>query len=215
MRQRRSGSMNRSTARSAAGPLVVSQRSTPSVSSVGARASRRRLGRSSLLAVVATLCMSLCISLGSSTASARDGLRPSPAFDVEIRVIEASNTKKHFIDPKLTMLAPDLKTLPFNDYLLKDHHRVTMKQSKRISFQFPGNEAIGNAKDKRFLVVTAHGEQRGGKLRFQFMIQALKFDTLVAVPNGGTILVGGPRNGDKTLLFAVTARKAASKSRKK
>jgi hypothetical protein len=35
----------------------------------------------------------------------------------------------------------------------------------------------------------------------------VKFDTLVAVPDGGTIIVGGPRGeGGKVVLFAFTAK---------
>jgi hypothetical protein len=57
------------------------------------------------------------------------------------------------------------------------------------------------------LVVSAHGRHASGKLRFSLGIEALKFETLVAVPEGGTIIVGGPRgeNGN-AVLFAFTAR---------
>ena len=128
-----------------------------------------------------------------------------PAFagdsKIEIRVIEATpgmGGKK--VDPKLKKLAKDLKPLPFKEYKVTDQHRKVMKARERVSFEFPGPKG-----EKRFLKVTSHGKQRGGNLRFQLSIQKLRFDTLVAVPDGGTILVGGPRHGGKTIFFAVTA----------
>ena len=118
-----------------------------------------------------------------------------PAFagdsKIEIRVIEATpgmGPKK--VDKRLKKLARDLKPLPFKSFEVTDQHRKVMKPKERVSFQFPGPKG-----EKRFLKVTSHGRQRGGNLRFQLSIQKLRFDTLVAVPDGGTILVGGPRHG--------------------
>lgn len=124
---------------------------------------------------------------------------------VEIRVIEATpgaagNQK---VDPKLKALARDFRSLPFKELKQRDSHRKVMSAGERVMFEFPGPKG-----ERRFLVVSSHGEQRGGKLRFQLSIPELKFDTLVAVPDGGTLLVGGPRHGDKTIFFAVTAHKA-------
>lgn len=124
---------------------------------------------------------------------------------VEIRVIEATPgpSANQKVDPKLKALAKDLKQLPFQEVRQRDAHRKVMSPNERVMFEFPGPKG-----ERRFLVVSSHGEQRGGKLRFQLSIPELKFDTLVAVPDGGTILVGGPRHGDKTIFFAVTAHKA-------
>lgn len=126
------------------------------------------------------------------------------SFHVEIRVIEAvPGAGAKTVDPKLSALRKDLLSLPFREYKLREQHAVNVAQGKRVDFEFPGAR-----RKTRFLSVTAHGVQRGGKLRFQLTIEDLKFDTLVAVPDRGTILVGGPRNGRNTLLFAVTARQA-------
>ena len=127
---------------------------------------------------------------------------PQKSFDVAIRVIAASPDAKYLIDPDLMPLAKDLKSLPFKKFKLLDAHRKPMNTGEKMSFQFPGK----GKKDDRFLVVTSHGKQLDGKLRFQLSIKALKFDTLVAVPDGGTILVAGPVHESGVLLLAVTAR---------
>ena len=125
-------------------------------------------------------------------------------FHVDIRIIEATpgaGDKK--VDPKLNALRKDLLSLPFREYTLREQHAVNVAEGKRVDFEIPGSKS-----KNRFLTLTAHGVQRGGKLRFQLTIDDLKFDTLIAVPDRGTIFVGGPRNGRNTLLFAVSARKA-------
>ncbi len=128
---------------------------------------------------------------------------------VEIRVIEATpgSPAKQKVDPKLKALAKDFKSLPFKELKQRDAHQKVMSPEERVMFEFPGPKG-----ERRFLVVSSHGEQRGGKLRFQLSIPELKFDTLVAVPDGGTLLVGGPRHGDKTIFFAVTAHKSIGTS---
>ncbi len=121
--------------------------------------------------------------------------------NLEVRVIEAKQGSRLRIDPKLKALARDLKSLPFREYSLVDHHKKVMVAGERMSFQFPGP----GKKEERFLVVNSQGE-KGGKLRFRLAIDALKFRTNVAVPDGGTIVVGGPRSKSGTVIFAVTAR---------
>lgn len=132
---------------------------------------------------------------------------PSEKYLVELRVIEASKGDDVLnVDPRLSGLAKDLKNLPFKSFQLKDAHTSLVQEGERVSLEIPVLGKKGKDK-KRFLVVAAHGRQNGGKLRFSLGIEALKFDTLVAVPNGGTIIVGGPRgDGGNAVLFAFTAR---------
>lgn len=127
-------------------------------------------------------------------------------FVVELRVIEGTNQGdgKQVIDPKLAVFAKDLKVLPFKELKLVDSHTTSVREGERISLEIPGGAKGGK---KRFLQVAAHGRQAGGKLRFQLSIDAVKFDTLVAVPDGGTIFVAVPKNrGGPATLFAFTAR---------
>jgi hypothetical protein len=129
-------------------------------------------------------------------------------YVVELRVIEgvpgaagASQT----VDPKLAAFAKDLKALPFKQLKLLDAHTTAVRSGERIQLEIPG--APGAKGPRRFLQVAAHGRQAGGKLRFELSIEALKFDTLVAVPDGGTIFVAVPHAGaaNERLLFAFTA----------
>lgn len=136
---------------------------------------------------------------------AQTSLAAKPKTRVEIRVIEATPgmAEKPAVDAKLKPLARDLRSLPFKAFELRDAHQKNMVPGERVSFEFPGPKG-----ERRFLVVSSHGEQSGGKLRFQLTIKELKFDTLVAVPDGGTVLIGGPRHGKSTIFFAVTAKKS-------
>ena len=140
-------------------------------------------------------------------------LQPTRAFaasdDVrlQIHVIDASRGKgSPQVDKRLGSLAKDLSSLPFSQFELVDSHTKSLRKDERVSLEFPGKKG-----EKRFLRVTNYGPQPGDKLGFQLQIPEMKFDTRVSVPNGGTILVGGPRHGSKTLVFAVSAR-AKSKS---
>lgn len=153
------------------------------------------------------LATTLSSTLASTLALAAG---PSEQYVIELRVIEGERAKSGergdpVVDKRLSSLAKDLQTLPFKSFTLKDAHTSLVQDGERVSLEIPG-DARGKG-GKRFLVVAAHGRQAGGKLRFSLGIEAVKFDTLVAVPNGGTIIVGGPRGeGGKVLLFAFTAK---------
>lgn len=149
------------------------------------------------------LALPLLVALGASEAGAAgDPVR------LQVRIIEASRAEgAGHVDPRLKPLDKDLRALPFTRFELKDAHEKTLHEAERASFEFPGPEP-----QRRFLVVTSEGRNGDGKLRFRMQIAELKFDTLVAVPEGGTLLVGGPRHGAKTLVFAVTAKSAGKPS---
>jgi hypothetical protein len=157
---------------------------------------RRFLHALALSALVATLA-------GPSALAAQ----PTERYVVELRVIEASKGEGDLdVDSRLAVLSKDLKNLPFKKFELKDAHTSLVQEGERVSLEIPVAGKKGKDK-KRFLVVAAHGRQAGGKLRFSLGIEALKFDTLVSVPNGGTIIVGGPRaDGGTAVLFAFTAK---------
>ena len=136
---------------------------------------------------------------------------PAERYLVELRVIEGTPGAAgaaQTVDPKLASFSKDLKALPFKQLKLLDAHTTAVRSGERIQLEIPPGK---DQKGKRFLQVAAHGRQAGGKLRFQLSIEALKFDTLVAVPDGGTIFVAVPRGavaGGPALLFAFTARAA-------
>lgn len=156
-----------------------------------------------------SVVVALCAALFAALTTSAPALAAKERVRLQIRVIEAApGPGPQQVDPRLNALAKDLRSLPFVRYDLKDAHEKVMAPAERVSFEFPGRSG-----ERRFLVVTSHGEQTGGKLRFQLTIAELKFDTLVAVPDGGTILVGGPKHGGKTVFFAVTAKKAIAAHR--
>lgn len=151
--------------------------------------------------VALALVPALVVGLSSSSIAAK------PKTRIEIRVVEATPgvTESQVVDKKLRALARDFKSLPFKEFKLRDSHQKNMAAGERVSFEFPGPHG-----EARFLVVSSHGEQSGGKLRFQLSIKQLKFDTLVAVPEGGTLIVGGPRHGKSTVFFVITAKKSVA-----
>ena len=129
---------------------------------------------------------------------------------LEIRVIHAKKgAAKKSVDNRLRGLASDLKGLPFDSYKLIDAHKKIMSPKERVSLEFPGKNK------KRFLVVNSLGSERSGKQRFSLSIRDLKFNTKVAVPDGGTILVGGPRYDGGTIFFAITAQDSVKSRRVK
>lgn len=148
------------------------------------------------------LCVFLCLQM---VAPAR-ALAADDAVRLQVHVIDAARgSGAPQVDKRLKSLAKDLTSLPFSQFDLVDAHSKALRESERVSFEFPGKKG-----ERRFLRVTNHGRQKGNKLGFQLQIPEMKFDTRVSVPDGGTILVGGPRHGDKTLVFAVSARANAA-----
>jgi len=159
-----------------------------------------------------TVVGALCILATSTMAVPGLAAGPAEQYVIELRVIEGERAGAGdkggdpTIDKRLSALAKDLSTLPFKRFTLKDAHTSVVQDGERVSLEIPGDVG-GKVRDKRFLVVSSHGRQSGGKLRFSLGIDAVKFDTLVAVPDGGTIIVGGPRGtGGKVVLFAFTAK---------
>ncbi|MFZ9888474.1 MAG: hypothetical protein ACO3JL_13315 [Myxococcota bacterium] len=161
---------------------------------------RQRRGPRAGLLTLASLGWLVGLTLGASPATAS-----KERTRVELRIIEATpgGNGVQQVDPALKALARDFRSLPFSSFRQHDAHEKVMSPGETITFEFPGPKG-----ERRFLVVASHGEQHGGKLRFQLSIAELRFDTLVAVPDGGTLLVGGPRHGGKTLFFALTAHKS-------
>ena len=152
--------------------------------------------RAALLLLTLPLLAALPLSAAPST----------DRFLVELRVIEGTGSSgggAQAVDPKLAQFAKDLRSLPFKELKLVDSQTTAIREGERVSIEIPGAAKGGK---KRFLQVAAHGRQSGGKLRFQLTIDALKFDTLVAVPDGGTIFVAAPKSGGPALLFAFTAK---------
>jgi hypothetical protein len=160
---------------------------------------------------VALTVLALAFGFALAAPAHAQSAGASGRFLVELRVIEGTpyaagaEGEKQVVDAKLAAFAKDLKALPFKELKLVDAHTTGVREGERISLEIPGVQKNGAPK-RRFLQVAAHGRQPGGKLRFQLSIDALKFDTLVAVPDGGTIFVAVPKTQGPAMLFAFTAR---------
>jgi hypothetical protein len=178
-----------------------------SVDSRRAPRARSSTSRRAFLAAIAGVAMVL--PLGLALPARATPTPSSERYVVELRVIEGSRDGDGVVDAKLAALSRDLKSLPFKTFRLRDAQTSVVGEGERVSLEIPGAalQQKADKKGRKFLVVSAHGRHAGGKLRFSLGIEALKFETLVAVPEGGTIIVGGPRgdNGN-AVLFAFTAR---------
>lgn len=145
--------------------------------------------------------------VGKNDAAPQLAQADTSSYAVDIRIVEASGMgmpKK--VDAKLGALAKDFEQLPMQNFVMRDQHTAKIKTNERISLEFPGN-----GKEKRFLKVLSKGKDGSGKVRLELNIDELSFNTVVVVPDNGTIIVGGPRSDGKTIVFAVTARKMPAK----
>ena len=149
-----------------------------------------------------TLGLTCAITL-PSRGYASDAVAPAKAdgYEIGVRIITANPKGKRKIDKKLRPLKKDLKSLPFKRFIQKDAHKKVLQNSEKVSVEFPSPKG-----KPQLLSIQAHGKQPNGKLEFTLAIKELNFKTRVALPDGGTILVAGPKHKKDTVLFSVTAR---------
>ncbi len=139
-----------------------------------------------IFSVTALLAFSL---LGAAPVQAKD------SYQINIRVISAKSTGTG-IDAALKPFARDLQAMPFKSFKLLDSQRKSMRKGESVSMQFPG--------PRRFLKVKAIGRQ-GNKFRFDIAIDALHFRTRAAIPEHGTLVIGGPKYQGGVILLALSA----------
>jgi hypothetical protein len=177
--------------------------------SVALHRARSSTSRRALLVAVAGVALAFATPSRATPKSTPGAAAAGERYVVDLRVIEGSRDGEGDVDARIGALARDLKSLPFKTFRLRDAHTSVVGDGERVSLEIPGAalQQKADKKGRKFLVVSAHGRQPGGKLRFSLGIEALKFETLVAVPEGGTIIVGGPRSDSgNAVLFAFTAR---------
>ena len=131
----------------------------------------------------------MATSLWPSLAQAKN------SYQINIRVISAQASGAG-IDAALKPFARDLKAMPFKSYKLLDSQSKRMRKGESVSMQFPG--------PKRFLKVKALGRQ-GDKFRFTIAIDSLRFRTTAAIPEHGTLVIGGPKYKGGVILLALSA----------
>ncbi len=145
----------------------------------------------------------VCAVTLSPQVHAADAVLPAKAngYEIGVRIITANPKGKRKVDRKLKPLKRDLRSLPFKRFIQKDAHKKVLQSSEKVSVEFPSPKG-----KPQLLSIQAHGKQPNGKLEFTLAIKELNFKTRVALPDGGTILVAGPKHKKETVLFSVTAR---------
>ena len=138
--------------------------------------------RRSLLALVATAFLFTPLA-----ATAGDKVR------VTVHVIHASKTPGK-VDDRVKNLVKEMENFGFKSFTV---HRV---QELKLKLNKPGEVELP---DDRKLVVTALSRDAAGKLKIQVTIEKV-VDTTYTISDGASILFGGPRHDDGTMVLAIT-----------
>lgn len=119
--------------------------------------------------------------------------------EVRIGAVVASNTGRLF-DPRLANLKPQFDSLfPYSSYRLLMNESRRVQWGSRAGFDLPGG---------RYLLVIPR-EYKDGRVSLKILLidgsRAL-VDTVLALRNQGTFLVGGPRHKQGVLIISIGAR---------
>jgi hypothetical protein len=127
----------------------------------------------------------------------------SPAWaaekvNVAVKTVLASQGSE-FIDPELSGLAQELQSLfRYSSYRLLSKDRLSLNVRETGTVSLPG---------KRVLRITPTGVQ-GKRVELQLVILKKErqiFETVIQLLNKGSIIVGGPKHKDGSLLFNISA----------
>jgi len=143
-----------------------------------------------------TVCLfsGVAVLLGMVAVAEADG-----ACEIRIGAVVASNTGQLF-DPRLANLKPQFDSLfPYSSYRLLMNERRRVEWGSRAGFDLPGG---------RYLLVVPR-EYKDGRVSLKILLvdgsRAL-VDTVLALRDEGTFLVGGPRHKQGVLIIAIGAR---------
>ncbi|MBW2602043.1 MAG: hypothetical protein JRD47_09015 [Deltaproteobacteria bacterium] len=119
-------------------------------------------------------------------------------INVVVKTVLASGGEK-YLDPRLSALIEELHTLfRYSSYRLlsEDHLQLDIQQTGRVSL--PGRRTL---KIKPIAVAD-------NRIELRLVIQRKKeqvFQTVIQLLNHGSIIVGGPKHKDGSLLFSISA----------
>ena len=130
-----------------------------------------------------------CCLLAAATSTAR----AEAPVQVTVHVIHVSK-KKGKVDPRVRGLARQLEGFGFKSFALRKVQRLRLPLGAPGSVELPAG---------RKLEVTPRERDARGKLKVRVRIEGL-VDTTYSINDGATILFGGLRDGDGTLVLAVT-----------
>jgi len=144
----------------------------------------------------AAVCLVSCIStllMSSAVVYAESGC------EIRIGAVVASNSGRLF-DPRLASLKPQFDSLfPYSSYRLLMNDKRKVQWGSRVGFDLPGG---------RYLLVIPR-EYKEGRVSLKILLidgsRAL-VDTVLALRDQGTFLVGGPRHNEGVLIIAIGAR---------
>lgn len=112
---------------------------------------------------------------------------------VTVHVIHASKAPGK-VDPRLAQLEKQLAAFAFRSYTLHRVQVLTLALGATGEVDLPG---------ARKLLVTPKGRDAQGKLKVHLRIEKV-VDATYLIADGGTLIVGGPRHGEGTMILAVT-----------
>ncbi len=119
--------------------------------------------------------------------------RAQGKVQVTVHVIHASKAPGK-VDPRLAQLKKQLAAFAFRSYTLHRVQVLTLALGATGEVDLPG---------ARTLFVTPKGRDAQGKLKVHLRIDKV-VDATYLIANGGTLIVGGPRHGEGTMILAIT-----------
>ena len=127
-----------------------------------------------------------------------ESARATGKVDVSVRTVLASQGSP-FIDPELSGLVEELRSLfRYSSYRLLSKDRLSLNTRETGMVSLPG---------QRVLKVTPTSVQ-GKRVELQLVILKKDkqiFETVVQLLKNGSIIVGGPKHQDGSLLFNISA----------
>ncbi len=118
--------------------------------------------------------------------------------EVRIGAVVASNTGQSFDDRLIALRKQFIALFPYSSYQLIHEEKRQVQWGNKAGFDLPGG---------RFLVVIPR-EYKNNLVSLQIMLISDTrpiVQTVLALKNNGTFLVGGPRYRDGVLLIAIGA----------
>jgi hypothetical protein len=125
-------------------------------------------------------------------------IRAEHNIDVVVKTVLASHGAKYF-DPRLSSLIKELRSVfRYSSYRLLSQDRINVRMSETGVVSLPGN---------RILKITPTGVT-GNRVELRLVIlkkRRVIFETVIQLLNNSSIIVGGPKHKDGSLLFNISA----------
>ncbi|MBW2147219.1 MAG: hypothetical protein JRG73_14845 [Deltaproteobacteria bacterium] len=145
------------------------------------------------------IAVGLALQLGMMTLVRHGQAQSRGKVHIWVRAVAASNAGKH-TDPRLQDIRRKLDTL-----FRYTSYSVISEVKRTIIF---GKGVRMSLRTGRKLTVTPRAFEKG-MIRMDMKIvegNRVTFKTNLRLANGGTLLIGGPRQGKEVIIFAITAR---------